>query len=514
MPHGKTALTWISLLSEDLVQARPTSSEVSDSLASGARSDRGSAALGLRRRLALVARGALPLGIGVVLVLLSVACFRHDTTPPNVVIIVIDTLRADHLEHFGYHRRTAPDLDEFVSNAAVFTNCRAPASWTCPSVASVMTGLLPARHGASEFGATLPAEHLTLAEALKSAGYHTAAISFNPGVRSELQFDQGFDEFDEYLGKTAHYPDVSEMLDRLETWLDAKPPQPFFLYLQPMNVHGPYRVPQEHRADLLGRAPSREFRYWGETMRRVLRRRDQDLTVRDRIPESFRQSLIDQYDTAIHYTTGVTADMLKALEQRGLLDPSLVIITADHGEELLDHGGFSHGYSLYDEVLHVPLYLKLPHQSRHATVDRAVTLMDIYPTVLDAVGLSTNTDLDGTSLAPLVTGGGEGSERESRLFEGRWQGRCIARSLEVDGYKVIEIEQNYEGLRGVVQLFNLEADPDERVDLAGEQPQRSESLQSRLAVLFDEAIARQVGKSENRVDDLDQERMRALGYIE
>ncbi len=456
-----------------------------------------------RRRLAV---GSVVLGC-----VAAFACGRHEP-PPNVVLIVIDSLRADHVQQYGYSRQTAPDLEDFAAAATLFTNCHSSAPWTNPSIASLFTGLVPARHGANGFGATLPAEHVTLAEALAGAGYHTAAISFNPGIRSELQYDQGFEEFDEYLGKSAAYPDASEMLARLEAWLDRAPPQPFFMYLQVMNVHGPYRVPTEHQGDLLGRPPSREFKYYGDVMRRILRRGE--LELRDSIPGSYRQSLVDQYDTAIRYTTGVTASMLAALGTRGLLDPALVILTADHGEELLDHGGFSHGFSLHRELLHVPLYVKFPYQRSGAVDDRRVDLIDVYPTVLAAAGVASEVDLDGASLDPRSRGRRAGPEREVRLYQDGWHNRCVARALAADGYKIIEIDHNYEGLRDVVELYDERADPDETVDLAAERPVLAAALRARLGTMFAVARERQVGTSEDRAGELDQDRLRALGYVE
>ncbi len=448
-----------------------------------------------------------------VVVSMMAAC-SPEPPPPNVVLVVIDALRADHLNHYGYNRDTASAIDDFVASSTRFADCSAQAPWTNPSVASIFTGLHPARHRTNTFGAALPTEFTTVAESLRESGWNTAAISFNPGVRSELDFDQGFQSYDEFLGKSTAYPHMEEMVSRVGAFLDEQPQQPFFLYLQPMNVHGPYRVPKKARSNLLGRPPGREFRYYGDVMNGILRKRQFEL--REQVPGPYLESLIDKYDTAIRYSTDQLADLFALLSQHQLYENALIIVTADHGEELFDHGGFSHGWSLHQESLHVPLFIKLPGQSDDSVVENPVNLIDLFPTILEATGIKTDLDLDGRSLVPLILGTGEpeSNQDRERLTQTDWKGRCVARGISTKGFRLIEIERNYERVGNVVRMYDLVGDPHEEVDISGLRPQIAEEMRQELHRRFDELTQKAGPEPENRKDQLDQERLRALGYVE
>ncbi|MEN8164225.1 MAG: sulfatase [Acidobacteriota bacterium] len=451
-----------------------------------------------------------------VLVTLSAmaACSAEPSPPPNIVLVVIDALRADHLSHYGYHRDTAGAIDDFVASSTRFADCSSQAPWTNPSVASLFTGLNTARHRTNTFGAALPTDFTTLAESLQSNGWTTAAVSFNPGVRSELDFDQGFETYDEFLGKATAYPHMEEMVSRVATWLDEQPQQPFFLYLQPMNVHGPYRVPKEARSNVLGRPPGREFRYYGDLMNGILRKGK--FESRDQVPGPYLESLIDKYDTAIRYSTDQLGELFAVLSRHQLYEDTLIIVTADHGEELFDHGGFSHGWSLHRESLHVPLFIKLPGQSDGGVVEAPVELIDLYPTILEAAGILTDLDLDGRSLVPLILGKAdpESDQEPERLTQTAWKGRCVARGISAQGFRLIEIERNYERVKNVIRMYDLAGDPREEEDVSGRHPKIALELRQELHRRFDELAQNAGPQPENRKDQLDQERLRALGYVE
>lgn len=456
----------------------------------------------------------LALGVIAVAVALHSSGCRQPPAPVGVVLVVVDALRADHLGHYGYRRATSPGLDDFAGHATRFTDCQASASWTNPSVASLFTGLDTPRHATNAFGAALPEQSVTLAELARSAGWATAAISFNPGIRSELDFDQGFDEFDEFLGKSTHYPDIADMVARVGSWLERRDGRPFLLYLHPMNVHGPYRVPDEHRTVLLGRPPSREFRYYAGSMRRILR--GGDLEARAMVPPSYLESLVDSYDTAVRYSTDQIGRLFQALERAGVYRDSLVIVTSDHGEELFDHGGFSHGYTLHRELLHVPLYVKLPRQAEPRVVDAPVSLVDLLPTVLDVLGIGIPDGLDGRSLRRLAEGRGDPrfGDPRTRLAQVSRPGRCQARAITDGEYKLIHIDANYEGLRDVVRLYDVAADVLETNDLADARPEVAARMLGALEAAFAAAEGRALDAAENRLGDLDRDRLRALGYLD
>jgi len=278
-----------------------------------------------------------------------------------------------------------------------------------------------------------------------------------------------------------------------------------------MNTHGPYRVPLAARTSLLGAPPSRVFRYRRGPMGAIVV--GGKLAWRQRVDSAYLQSLRDQYDTSIRYTTDRLGDLLTSLEKRGLYDASLVIVTSDHGEELFDHGGFSHGYSLHREVLHVPLYVKLPGQRTSHTVTAPVTLTDVVPTILELTGAE-SAEGDGRSLVPWLRDADVVLPERPRFYQTMWNGRCVARGIEQGGYKLVAIEHNYEGLRDAVRLYDIRRDPRETRDLSRVDPERVARMQAALVAAFAGFGHDALEAPEDVLDKLDRDRLEALGYLE
>ncbi len=464
--------------------------------------------------------GAMKRSFGMVLLALAAAVSPMSgcapERPPNIVLIVIDTLRADHLSHYGYGRPTAPALDGFAETATLFTDCTSPAPWTVPSVASVMTGLHPARHRLHRMGFALPEDLVTVAEVLRDGGWQTAAVSFNPYIRPDFGFDQGFDLFEDHRGKFGASPDVAEMVHWVDTWLTEDPPQPFFLYLQPMNVHGPYKVPKEARRVLLGRPPSRRFKYFGEPMRAIMRKGRLDL--REQVDPAYVESLIDQYDTAVRYTTDQVARIFALLSSRGLFDNTLIILTADHGEELFDHGGFNHGTSMHRELLHVPLYVKMPGQREASQISTPVSLLDLFPTILDVAGLQSRPHVDGRSMLPVLDdpSSAAGLDPRSLVYQCKWQKHFVGSAISSGRFKLVKIISNYERTSHGWRLYDVRSDPGEHIDLAENQSEVLERLRREMDRAISQNEEPQGPKPEDRRHLLatDHERLRALGYVE
>jgi arylsulfatase A-like enzyme len=436
------------------------------------------------------------------------------TGQPNVVLIVIDTLRPDHLSHYGYPRQTAAGFDALARHATRFEAAFSPSSWTAPSAASLHTGMLPVRHGVQAFGSGLNAHLTTLAELLSAAGWHTVGHSFNHHVSGKTGFAQGFDAFDDFLGGSQAYPDVSVMVERVRAWLGDRPRRPFFLYLHPMNTHGPYRVPPAARATLLGRPPAPGFVYYGPLMSDIVKAGA--LARRADVDAAFAASLVEQYDTAIRHTIDQLGRVLRMLDDAGVYDDSLIIVTADHGEELFDHGGFSHGYSLHRELVHVPLYVKLPRQTEPAAVHARVSLADVVPTIADVVGIPVPGNVDGVSLRPLLDGGRPAPaalDERPIVHEVSWPERCVARAILLGRHKLIEITRNYEGRTDEVLLYDVETDPGERIDVSPRHPDVVARLRGELERTLAAASAGAVGRPELVIRSLDRERLRALGYL-
>jgi arylsulfatase A-like enzyme len=436
---------------------------------------------------------------------------RTPETPPNVVLIVVDTLRADHLSHYGYSRNTAGPIDAFRRGATLFERAYATAPWTGPSSISIHTGLSTFRHRANHHGDRVPDEATTLAERLAEAGYATHGISFNPHVSSKTGLDRGFHSFDEFQGSTTAYPDIRIMTERVEKLFAEPPPEPFFLYLHPMNVHGPYLVPRSRRADLLGRPPGEDFVYYGEDLMAPLMRKS-ELELRERVTPAILESLVDKYDVAVHYSMAHIARMLETIDRSDLLEDTVVVLTADHGEELFDHGGFSHGYTLHREVLHVPLYLHRPGQATAASEDRAVSTLDIVPTVLELAGLPVPKGLDGRSL--LSTAAEEPEDRvlvQQTLWSERAEGLSLIRGSE----HLIDLVRSYDTPEPRLSLFHLASDPLEQVDLSQTRRDRTLGLRDRLeARLAELARETRLAAPRNALEEMNVEQLRALGYVE
>lgn len=444
---------------------------------------------------------------------------------PNVLLIVVDTLRADRLSQYGYHLRTSPSLDGFVRQSTLFKNAYAPTSWTIPSTATIHTGLHPGRHQTLRHGDVIRPSIDTLAERLRRRGYRTAGFSHNVNVSAKARFDQGFELFKDHKGDAARiYPDVSRMIGDTRRWLSRYArnahPRPFFLYLQPMNVHGPYKVPRAHQKDLLSRRPAKGFRFLGRLMNDIMTRgktsRRKDVTPK------YLNSLNEKYDTAVRYTTDQLKIVFDALKARGLWDDTLVIFTSDHGEELFDHGGLGHAYTLFEEVVHVPLIIKRPHQSKRVRSEALVALADIYPTVLEIAGGGRQPRTDGRSLEPLLYRADtpqkarriKALKKRKLMLHFDWPSRGKSMALHGQHYKYIHVISDYERSVQKRLLFNLVNDQNEQSSLTRKMPKLARKMHRIMSEQWRKYTQGAQQAPKMAVDKANLEALRALGYIQ
>jgi len=431
---------------------------------------------------------------------------------PLVLVVVFDALRADHLSQYGYALPTSPGLDRLAETGSVFLHAYAPTSYTTASTASIVTGQSPLRHGTRRQGSRLDASVLTLAELVSAEGFTTRGISFNPVVAHATGFAQGFDDFVERERGSPFnlYPDIELGLERIRGWLAEPGTGPHFVYFQPMNTHGPYLVPEASQTVLLGRPPRAGFRYYDEPMKQIL---GGHIERRAEVTPDYVASASERYDTAIRYSTDALGAFLSELERADLYDDALIVVTADHGDELFEHGGFSHGYSLYEEVIHVPLIVKLPRQRSGRRIATRVSVMDVFATVADVVGARTPEAVEGRSLIPVAEGIGPDAEEPLHLVVD-FPPRLDAHGI-IDGrHKLIAIDRNYEGARKKLRLYDLHADPDERSNLAQARPDLVDALLEKLGHGVRRYELASALPSAPVSDELDLERLRALGYAE
>lgn len=378
---------------------------------------------------------------------------RPPRSPDNVVVVVIDTLRRDHLATYGYERQTAPFLDRLAREGAVFDGL-SPTSWTKPATASLLTGLHPLRHQAVGRLDSVPEPVVTLAERLREEGYRTLGISANGWISRFFGFDQGFDE----LAVVDDLWYAEEVNRRLQPRLDRLRP-PFFLYVHYVDPHAPY----EPRTAWDGGALSDPTPVAMEAL--------DAFSIRQRPPELMTR-VRDLYDGEIRGADRGLEELVRELERRGLMKNTLLVVTSDHGEEMEDHGRMSHGLSLYEEVVRVPLVFHAPHRipaGRHGIA----SLMDVVPTLMDFLGLEAKEEsLDGVSQAASLQGRTEIAASRPFLFHlDHIDGTGLALTRGRD--KLVLGRRPYHK-----ELFDLEADPGERHNRLD---QKSEEEFARLA---------------------------------
>jgi choline-sulfatase len=421
----------------------------------------------------------------------------------NVVVYLTDTLRADHLRPYTRDTRVqTPGLSAWAERAATFLGAHSQENWTKPSVATLLSGLFPWEHHATSEAAEVPGSVELLSERLSDRGFHTGAFVANGFVSDRFGFRQGWGMFRNYVREGRRNLARFVAADVIE-WLDRRPTdRPFFLYVHTIDPHVPYIPPAEDLA-----------RYDPEPYEGVVDfHRDRTLLERIkagriRLNERDRHRLGALYDGEITYHDRHFASVVQALEQRGLADDTLVIFTSDHGEELFDHGSVGHGHSVYEEIIRVPLIVRWPGLTDGAArVEEAVGLVDVMPTILEALGQEVPESLSGRSIAPLLAGRHEPAPRPTvtGFMEG-W------RTVVVGRYKLVQRTTSR------WMLYDLVADPGEQTDLAAERPLAVRYLRGLLGLALAQAErpARPAPAHQARrtvIDDTLRQQLEALGY--
>jgi arylsulfatase A-like enzyme len=422
---------------------------------------------------------------------------RH---PRNLLLISLDTLRADHLGCYGYVRPTSPFLDRLATQGVLFENAYATAPWTLPSHASLFTGLYPSQHGVMNEDTAMPEDVLTLAEALSQRGFATRAVVSGHFVGPRYGLGQGFDR---YVAVPPNQPAggaaATVIAQSLEA-IAAMRGQPFLMFSHFMDVHSDYRAAPRFEALFDG---SYHGRVDGTTSQ--LRAFARKLLVAD---ESDRLRLIDLYDAEIRQLDTELEGWFASLRERGVLDDTLVVVTADHGEEFFEHGSVLHGQSLYQELLRVPLIVVGPGLPGGRRVAEAVSLVDVLPTVLGQLGIAPPDALAGRDLAPLWRSTPPPwPERDlyaeaDRTVERRDTLRAVIRS----GWKLVQSRVD-----GGVELYDLGADPRERVNRVPTEAERAASL----AHALDSALASQkAAPALPKLSPEERAQLQALGYVQ
>lgn len=437
----------------------------------------------------------------------------NGPVPKRVIVLGIDTLRADHLQGFGARRNTAPNLDRIATEEGVrFTRAFAQSSWTLPSMTSVFTSLYPQQHGVEDRGMRLSPKIPTLAGAFAAQGWMTAGFVTHIYVSSLFGLDSGFLTFRELSidwnyneGKQLRADDV---FGHVVPWVHHHRDVPFFLYVHLFDPHWDYTPPAPFdRAFTDPEYSGPADGSWGYLSQ---------FMPRDKLmPAEDLQRLIDLYDGEILYTDDAIGRFVDFLKSQGLWDDTLFVVLSDHGEEFQEHNSVHHIRTLYDEVLHVPLLIKPPRgrpETWRDAVSERVRNVDIAPTLLAMANLATPPSFTGESLLPLMRGPGKHRRSVAKTKTARY-GQSLT-SLHTQRYKLIVSDNG----GGPLELFNWTQDPGELVNLAPEREDLARRLLYGLGnyVRTLEASRDQLEAALPGVDltKEQEERLRTLGYIQ
>jgi len=442
----------------------------------------------------------------------------------NVVLIVIDALRADHLGCYGHDRDTSPMLDAFAREHVLFKNCYAPTSWTLPSVASLFTARYPSIHRTVIHGQRLPETAVTLAEILRRAGYLTYGFVTNPNLKTVFNLDQGFALYDDslmrdklyyvmlrsalasepsfrpFVGRKFLFSDRdnvelanARILPRLARLADQR----FFMYLHYMDPHEPYSPP-----------PPYDRMFDGGTNR----------------PGAVEHKMA-LYDGEIRYVDHHIGQFLAALRERKLYEKTLIVITSDHGEAFGEHETHAHGFDVHQEEIHVPLLVKLPGPQEPGfakEIVRNVTLLDVLPTILDVLGLPANRAFDGISALPLIRAP-DAKAFDRDIFIDHWF-RYYDHRDTIRFQGVID-EQNWKYTVGMGQvelaersgvrelLFNLTDDPGEEQDRAADDKATVTRSREKIRAFEAYCARHALPATSVALDRETLEQLRSLGYL-
>ena len=422
--------------------------------------------------------------------------------PLNVVLIVVDTLRRDHLGCYGYTRPTSPRIDELARESIRFTRATSQAPWTTPAIGAMLSSRYPSTLGIRDAASSLPDDALLLPEVLAGRGYATGAVISHSFCSSKWNFHQGFQSFDESNVRGHDVITSKEVTDRALDFVATHGRGPFFLWLHYFDPHFGYVAHEEWEFALEPgySGPVRSGMKFTEltALRRALGKEDVAQIVRF-------------YDSEIAFTDREIGRFLDGLRARGLHDRTVIVFTADHGEGFLDHGRLGHTHTLYAELVNVPLLVRVPGRPP-AVDDRPAAGVDVFPTILDALSIEPPGPLAGISLL----GPREESDPLRPVFAETESGLGIRlRSVTMGQLKLV---RDLEG--GEELLFDHESDPAEKRDLlaaAGADPElgrRLRALRHALDRWIEECRANALGANAVAIDPQERERLREIGYGE
>ncbi len=425
-----------------------------------------------------------------------------ERKPPNILLVSIDTLRADRLGCYGGPAEISPFLDQVAASGVRFRHAFVNTHGTTPSHATMLSSLYQESHrvayGATAPGTlpTVPEEILLLPEALSAAGYLTVGVAGGGNVAGKLGFTQGFDRFDDRARSvTDGTARLLELLREVMQTPATEPPRPIFAFYHTYEVHSPYATDERYRG-LLDESAS-GFEPTTENLLRHVHSAKQTLSPDDL--DFIRAS----YDAGVRFTDAALRQLHAGLGELGFLDHAVVVVTSDHGEEFGEHGGLLHRDVLFDEILHVPLIVAGSGIGQSLVDDRMVSLVDVAPTILGCAGVAVPVAMAGRDL--LCAGGSPEAEAFDAVISQYGPQRYAVRTRE---WKLIEATAP-----PAVELYDLASDPGETRNVAADNRRVVADLRQRLATWRDAQQPVEAADVEVELSPEEVERLKALGYL-
>ncbi len=456
---------------------------------------------------------------------------------PNVLVYLIDTLRADHTSLHGYAKDTTPFLKKLGSQGIVFDDTVVQAPWTKPSVASMMTSLYSVTHGIFRETDTIPKGASTLAEHLRAAGYVTASIVANPFAGRMTGLDRGFDYVDEFPAVQRYESEEQRATDSAAVnalampWIEQHRDEPFFLYAHSTDPHAPYRPPAEFEAKFADPKQTAEFdlqyhELWG------IRRMGGAVFSREECIQKgidatrYIQNSSERYDGEIANNDKNIELLVQKLKELGILDNTIIIVVSDHGEEFMEHNWTGHGFSLYQEQTHGIFLMWNPQWfPKPRRIAEPVQLIDMMPTILDLLHIPVQGVVQGQSLVPLAIG--QPFERKAPVMTSRIPqlatspapipGNLTRAYARLDRqWKLIYRDEAKRAGLSEVELYDRKADPKDKNNVAAQHPEVVQRFLPEIQQWIDgqKQVSQLLGPGgQSTIDAASIERLRSLGYI-
>jgi arylsulfatase A-like enzyme len=434
------------------------------------------------------------------------------TQSPNILLVVADALRADHLGCYGYDLPTSPFIDRFAGSSVLFENHMSNASWTKPSMGTLLTSLYPHEHRAIYWTDNLQCSSLSMAELFLNRNYRTMAVQTNPSITSQHNFSQGFQVYTELPIDSGQ-----KATEEFNAWLAKNHQKSFFVYVHFMDTHMPYNAPEEF-SSVLGIEEN------GSSEPLDFKTMDIRILTELGLDAAKKESLLELYDRAVSDIDRHFENLIKSLSRFGVLDNTLIIFTSDHGEEFWEHGGFAHGHSLYNELIEVPLLIHFPPKLFPKRIPSYTQHLDLFPTILSLLNIRCPRHLRGRDLKPVLYNPNIKTDAVL-FFEGILFG-SEKRGVIKDGWKLIEnTDRRHEAMFAPLgdleklrntktaeefELYNLIQDYSETKNLASERPDTVSELKTHLLAKLSAGVRLLHQKQpdlEKKLEDL-----RALGY--